>query len=163
MPTTVRHRRHLFDWVCFFINIGPPSYAGEETRKQKQISWNIASHANVLRGSSREKWLRDEPVRTSAWEATWNSDWLIDWFRLTHFYLNKEISSVTKLLYMKAGLKCRNTPKAICSDCRWLRLNQQCFNYCLKLYLVFIVSSRCLVFKRPSAFGLGYVNVPLSR
>ena len=80
-----------------------------------------------------------------------------------YLYLNKVISSVTKLLYMKAGLKCRNTPKAICSDCRWLRLNQQCFNYCLKLYLVFIVSSRCLVFKRPSAFGLGYVNVPLSR
>ena len=29
----------------------------------------IASHANVLRGSSRKERLRDEPLRTFAWEA----------------------------------------------------------------------------------------------
>ena len=37
----------------------------------REVLW-IASHANVLRGSSR---VPDEPVRTSAWEAMLWTDW----------------------------------------------------------------------------------------
>ena len=51
----------------------------KQVKTQSQGSGVIASHANVLRGSSRvptprtflgEERLRDEPVRTSAWEAS---------------------------------------------------------------------------------------------
>jgi len=37
------------------------------TKLQSRSAFGVASHANVLRGLSR---LRDEPVRTCAWEAT---------------------------------------------------------------------------------------------
>ena len=40
-------------------------------RRQARKRGNVASHANVLRGSSRNlSFLRDEPLRTFASEAT---------------------------------------------------------------------------------------------
>ena len=42
------------------------------------MACEVASHADVLRGSSRvpaaRTGMRDEPLRTSAWEATCNVD-----------------------------------------------------------------------------------------
>ena len=36
------------------------------------VKFPIASHADVLRSSSRVPAPRDEPLRTSAWEASWS-------------------------------------------------------------------------------------------
>ena len=66
-------------WIC--LKMENCSISSRTIKNEQKIMFGeviIASHANVLRGSSRvptprtfvgEEWLRNEPVRTSAWEA----------------------------------------------------------------------------------------------
>ena len=75
------------------LKLSPSSYVREKLKNLrktvKRMLWNsrdeflgsfksdlnIASHADVLRGSSRvPAGMRDEPLRTSAWEANLNTN-----------------------------------------------------------------------------------------
>ena len=70
---------------------------------------SLASHADVLRGSSRvpgplsEAGTRDEPLRTSPWEATSSSALLVHWL-LLWMHLPSQWRNVHILTYARAHM-----------------------------------------------------------
>ena len=135
-PPTTRHHQvalHRVRWNCYLVCLRRINWThiSSECLNISAITnytktgmfsalLTIASHANVLRGSSRnlsspttfveEERLRDEPVRTFAWEAILT----IDWTQTSH------------LLAATVAVRSSNCLKSIWTFCFGMKTQSAC-------------------------------------